>query len=290
MMRMLFIRQGSQCFIETGTGIGIHLIDQLARREDMWENDALRSNVRPIVSIVQDIVSGTANSHLVYHLVANLFINSIDFGGNIAFVTFLHQFVVLLNQRGEESLQIRDAIDGAILTVLEQEQQVLQVIGTVVQRSGRKKHHFLLCTLQQTGIDARRLANLLQFVILAGAVATESVRFIHYNQVELFLILVLFTSVKHLRETTVRNELGFLINTEQLECILPVVFQGRRIDHQHIGTLSVGLHKPFGYHGSNHRLSQTHHIGQEQAIVFHQHLITLNDGILLILQILHTIG
>ena len=87
----------------------------------MWENDALRSNVRPIVSIVQDIVSGTANSHLIYHLVANPFINSIDFGGNIALVTFLHQFVVLLNQRGEESLQIRDAIDGAILTVLKQE-------------------------------------------------------------------------------------------------------------------------------------------------------------------------
>ena len=290
MMRMLFIGKRSQRFIETGAGIGIHLIDQLTRREDMWENDALRSNVCPIVGIVQDIVSGTANSHLVYHLVANLFIDSINFGGNIALVTFLHQFVILLNQRGEESLQIGDAIDGAILTILEQEQQVLQVIGTVVQRSGRKKHHFLLCTLQQTGIDARRLANLLQFIILAGAVATESVRFIHYNQVELFLILVLFTPVKHLRETTVRNELGFLIDTEQFECILPVIFQGRRIDHQHIGTLSVGLHKPFGYHGGNHRLSQTHHIGQEQAIVFHQHLIALDDGILLILQILHTIG
>ena len=290
MMWMLFIGKRSQCFIETGTGISIHLIDQLTRREDMRENDALRSNVCPIVGIVQNIVSGTTDSHLVYYLVANLFIDSIDFGGNIALVTFFHQFVVLLNQGRKESFQIGDTIDGTILTVLEQQQLVLQVIGTVVQRSGRKKHHFLLCTLQQPGIDARRLANLLQFVILAGAVTTESVSFIHNDQVELFLILVLFTPVEHLREATIGNELGFLIDTEQLECILPIIFQGRRIDHQHIGTLSVGLHKPFGYHSGNHRLSQTHHIGQEQAIVFHQHLITLDDGILLILQILHAIG
>ena len=90
---------------------------------------------------------------------------------------------------------------------------------------------------------------------------------IHDNQIELFLILVLISAVQYLRQATIGDELCFLIDIELLECPLPIIFQSRRVDYQHIGMLAIRLDETFGYHGGNHGLSQTYYIGQYQSVM-----------------------
>ena len=148
MFGMFLVRQRSQSFIKTGTGISIHLIDQFARREDIRKDNALRSDVCPIVFIIQDIVSSSTHRYLIDNLTTNLFVDAIHFIGHISLVTLPHQLIVIQYQRRKESLQVRNTVNGTILAILEQKQQILQVIGTVIQRGSRKQHDFFLHTSQ----------------------------------------------------------------------------------------------------------------------------------------------
>ncbi len=79
------------------------------------------------------------------------------------------------------------------------------------------------------------------------------------------------------------------LDAKSLELILPVVFQGRWINHQYIGVSAIRLHESLGYHRGDDGLAETHHIGKEETVVLHQHLIALYHGIVLIANVLHAI-
>ena len=70
---------------------------------------------------------------------------------------------------------------------------------------------------QHADIGTWRFANLLQLVIFARTIAAETMRLVYDDKVELLFVLVLVTSVKHLRQTAVGDELRFLIYSELLE-------------------------------------------------------------------------
>ena len=81
-----------------------------------------------------------------------------------------------------------------------------------------------------------------------------------------------------------------LVDAKQFEGVFPVVFQCGGINDEDVGVFAVGFHKALGYHGGYHGFSQTDDIGEKQTIVLHQHLVALNNRILLVFQILDTVG
>ncbi len=153
--------------------------------------------------------------------------------------------------------------------------KILQVIGTVVQRSGGQQHDFL-CVLRNRPMlehgDLQIFCNssYLPELSLRNPCASSTMM-----KSKSSLSFVLIASVKHFRKTSVGDELRFFVYSELPECLFPVVFKRRRIDDQNIGVLSVGLNEPLSYHRSNHGLTQTYDISQEQAVMLHQHLVAL---------------
>ena len=114
-------------------------------------------------------------------------------------------------------------------------------------------------------------------------------RLIYNHQVILSLFTEVAFALYDFIQTAIAHKLGVALDAEKLESISPVLFQGWRINHQDIGVSSICFNKSLGYHRGNNGFTQTHHIGKEEAIVLHQHLITLNHGIVLIADILHTL-
>ena len=110
----------------------------------------MRLNVGFVVFVVENVVACSAHSHFVYHLVAYLLINRIYLSRHIAITSVAHHFSILLNERSKEFLQIGNTIDGATLAVLKKEQLIEQIVGTIIERSGRKQHYLLFLLLQQT--------------------------------------------------------------------------------------------------------------------------------------------
>ena len=64
----------------------------------------------------------------------------------------------------------------------------------------------------------------------------------------------------------------------------------RWINDQNIALSSIGFNETFGYHSGNHGLTQTYDICEEQAVMLHQHLVTLYHGILLVFQLFYAVG
>ena len=75
--------------------------------------------------------------------------------------------------------------------------------------------------------------------------------FVHDNQVKLLFVFVLVAAFQHFRQAAVGDKLCLLVDTELLECVFPVVFEGWRIDDQDVGVPAVCLDKPFGNHGGD---------------------------------------
>ena len=113
-------------------------------------------------------------------------------------------------------------------------------------------------------------------------------RFINNHQVILSLLTEVAFALYDFIQAAIAHKLGVTLDAEKLESVSPVLFQGWRINHQDIGVSSICFNKSLGNHRGNNGFTQTHHIGKEEAIVLHQHLITLNHGIVLIADILHT--
>ena len=112
-------------------------------------------------------------------------------------------------------------------------------------------------------------------------------RFVNNHQVILSLLTEVAFALYDFIQTTIAHKLGVALDAEKLESISPILFQGWRINHQDIGVSSICFNKSLGNHRGNNGFTQTHHIGKEESIVLHQHLITLNHGIVLIADILH---
>ena len=87
-----------QRFIETAAGRCTHLVFQFVGWQNIRKDNALRADVGPIVWVVQDIVSGTADGNLVYHSVTYLLVNLVYFSGHVPLVTFSHHLVVVLDE------------------------------------------------------------------------------------------------------------------------------------------------------------------------------------------------
>ena len=114
-------------------------------------------------------------------------------------------------------------------------------------------------------------------------------RLINNHQVILSLFTEVAFALYDFIQTAIAHKLGVALDAEKLESISPVLFQGWRINHQDIGVSSICFNKSLGNHRGYNGFTQTHHIGKEETIVLHQHLITLNHGIVLIADILHTL-
>ena len=114
-------------------------------------------------------------------------------------------------------------------------------------------------------------------------------RLINNHQVILSLFTEVAFALYDFIQAAIAYKLSIALNTKEFESINPVLFQGWRINHQDIGVSSICFNKSLGNHRGNNGFTQTHHIGKEEAIVLHQHLITLNHGIVLIADILHTL-
>ena len=108
---------------------------------------------------------------------------------------------------------------------------------------------------------------------------------VYEYKVELFLAFVIVLPLQYFVQTAIANELGVASDAKVTEGIHPIVLHGRWIDNQNICVLTVLFDKALGYHCSHDGLTRTHHVGKEETVVLFQHLIALNDGISLILQI-----
>ena len=78
-----------------------------------------------VIGVIEDIVPRAPDSHLVNHIVSYFVINFVHVLRNVTAVTFTHQLVVILDKRREETLEVGNAVDGATLAVLEQQQKIL---------------------------------------------------------------------------------------------------------------------------------------------------------------------
>lgn len=113
---------------------------------------------------------------------------------------------------------------------------------------------------------------------------------INYYKVELFFIFILISAVKDFFQAPVCDKLSFLTYSKQFECTAPVFFKGRGVDNKYICIFTISLNESFGNHCRNHCLAKTNNIREEQSIVLQQHLIALDYRVLLIFQLLDSIG
>ena len=77
--------------------IGIHLINQLIRRQYVWKFKALFFNVFLIIFVIHDIMTCSSDRDLIDDFISYLRINLINIIGDISFVTLLHEFLILLD-------------------------------------------------------------------------------------------------------------------------------------------------------------------------------------------------
>ena len=122
-----------QRLIETSACVGVHDISEFVRWQYLREADALLVDVGEIVGVVFDVVSRASYGHLVDDFVTYFVVYLIDFSCYVGLVSFAHQFVIFLDDGREERLEIWYAVDGAALAVLEEQQQIEKIVGTVVE-------------------------------------------------------------------------------------------------------------------------------------------------------------
>ena len=109
----------------------VQLILQFLGRQDVRKDDVLGVQVFLVGWHILDIVSGTANGHLVNHLRPNLLIQVVGSLGKLSIsyalivcLSFTHQFVVFLYPRRESHRQVLNALDGRITCVLEEQEKI----------------------------------------------------------------------------------------------------------------------------------------------------------------------
>ena len=79
---------------------------------------------------------------------------------------------------------------------------------------------------------------------------------------------VIVAIVKYLAQTAVTHKAGIFFETEVLEGGLPVLFYGRRVDHQNLRMFWTVLNQELlGYHRGDNCLAETHHICEEETII-----------------------
>ena len=111
-----------------------HLVSAVFGVEQLRERD-----FSGIARLVLYVAAGTAHHHLFEHGVAQLLVYGIDtrgkcFGRDCA--ALRHQRIVVLNPWGEGVGDVAHAIEGATGSVLEQQQLVLDILGSIVERCG----------------------------------------------------------------------------------------------------------------------------------------------------------
>ena len=141
--------------------------------------------------------------------------------------------------------------------------------------------------LDQALVHTRSLADELQVIISACGCPTEVVRLIHDDKVVLAFLPEVALTGDNLVQAAIAHKLSVSLDAEEPESLRPVLLQGRRINHQYIGVSAVRLDESLGYHRGDDSLAETHHVGKEETVVLHQHLIALYHGIVLIANILY---
>ncbi len=143
-------------------------------------------------------MTGTADGDLIDVFLTDFVIDGVNLLRDVTRPALLHQLLVLGVPFTEVGVNIGNAIDGTTGRILEQEKLVLQIVRTVIQGGCRTENYPLVGSAKKTAVDTIGLANLLKFVVLAGAVATETVRLVNDDKVELLLSLILGSTFKDL--------------------------------------------------------------------------------------------
>ena len=114
--------------------------------------------------------------------------------------------------------------------------------------------------------------------------AAELVSLVHQDKVVFVSIpVVVIIFVQNFVQTTVCYKVSIFINAKVLEGSFPVLFNCWRIDHKNLGVVtSIFYQELLGYHCGNDGFPETDNICKEETVVAYKFLITLNDGIHLV--------
>ena len=114
----LIVRQHIKRVKKTIARSSVHFIFQRNRRLRLGESNALRFQIVLIILVVLNIMPRTAHCYLVNHTFAYIFINLVNISSDITRLSLLHQLFICLYILSKEPLQVRNAVNRAILTVL----------------------------------------------------------------------------------------------------------------------------------------------------------------------------
>ena len=98
-------------------------------------------NLAGIAGFVLDVAAGAAHHHLLQHRVAHLLVDVVDVAGEVVgtqYASLRHKAFELLYPRGKGVGNVAYAVECTTGGILEQQQLVLDILGRIVERCGRK--------------------------------------------------------------------------------------------------------------------------------------------------------
>ena len=294
-IRVHLFQIGRRCIDQLYIGVdeefqqfGRHLIGAVGGVKQLREMDLVG-----IAGLMLDIAAGTAHHHFLQHLVPKLLIDGIDTGGEETGAhraTLRHKTFEFLDPRGKSVGNVADAVNRATRDILKQQQLVLDVLGRVVERRGRKQQHPFI-PLDIAFVRPCRLADALQQVVVAVAVMPEIVRLIDDDEVVATRLIVVVGALNDFFQTAIADELAIVVfDFEIPESVLPVFLHRRREDDEDAGVVAIGGDKPLCNHGRHHGFAQTHHIGDKASTVPHHNVVPLHHSIALIGEVVVVVG
>ena len=120
----------------------VHLIAFVSNGSKLGKLDTLSLYVYAIRFIVQNIVTGTTDHYRFKYTVSNLFhylVDSVHKNIMRNRVAFVHHLLVGTNPFRESTRYIPQPLNGAVASILEQQQLIADIHGSVVVRSGGKQ-------------------------------------------------------------------------------------------------------------------------------------------------------
>ena len=110
--------------IEACTRIFIHLINQVHRGADTWEDNPLGIYIRLVIRVIKDIGARTTDSHLINNTTTQFLVEFIYLRSNITHITLVHQLLIPLYIGSKEGSEIWNTIDRTRLTILEEKKLI----------------------------------------------------------------------------------------------------------------------------------------------------------------------
>ena len=293
-IRVHLFQIGRRCIDQLYIGVdeefqqfGRHLIGTVGGVKKLREMDFVG-----IAGLVLDIATGTAHHHFLQYLVPKFLIDGIDTGGEETGAhraALRHKALEFLDPRGKRVGNVADTVNRAARDILEQQQLVLDVLGRVVERRGRKQKHAFV-PFHIAFIQPCRLADALQQVVVARTIMSKVMSFINNNKV-IILLLIVAIPINNFIKTAVADKTAILVlDSEIPEGVLPVGFNRRREDDEDAGVVAIGGDKPLRNHGRHHGFAQTHHIGDKASAVPHHNVVPLHHSIALIGEVVVIVG